>query len=247
MRREDKSLLGVTVKGKYTQHPLLRGYAQEKLMENTGELRESQRWHARYFLALVEAAEPHLTGPEQALWTQRLEDEYDNLHVVFTWAAENNTDTGLRLGAALWRFWVVRGHSLGGYKWAMAATLLSQAELRFTKSDAYEACLLLQKSLRLRYEISDRHGVAESWEALARFLLSASPEQSVRLLAAAQSLRAYLQIPLPPRNQGEHETSVVALCTALGEKVFAKAWSEGQGVEAALVQRKFDIDVGLFH
>jgi hypothetical protein len=85
-----------------------------------------QREHAHYFAALAEKAEPHLTGTHQVEWMVRLEDEHDNMRAVLQWAkekgqtgnreagegveAEEAAQTGLRLAAALWRFWQVRGY-----------------------------------------------------------------------------------------------------------------------------------------
>jgi predicted ATPase len=50
-------------------------YAREKLAES-GEGAVLAREHARYFQRLAEEAEPHLTGKEQQVWLDRLEDEY---------------------------------------------------------------------------------------------------------------------------------------------------------------------------
>src|SRR5207248_5877668 len=72
--------------------------------------------------------EPHLTRADQVAWLDRLEREHDNFRGAFRWSVERaaagelfdrdcshrqETDpgeVGLRLGGALWRFWVVRGY-----------------------------------------------------------------------------------------------------------------------------------------
>jgi len=52
-------------------------------LERQGELEDARRAHAHYYLMLVEQAEPHLLGPEQLLWLDRLEQELDNMRVTF--------------------------------------------------------------------------------------------------------------------------------------------------------------------
>jgi predicted ATPase/Tfp pilus assembly protein PilF len=112
-------------------------YAREKLAES-GEAAVLAREHARYFLRLAEEAEPHLIGKEQQGWLDRLEDEYENIRAVLVWAGEQATagdtgnqdgqrggeaaaaqgagaqaseaaEVGLRLAAALYRFWHTKG------------------------------------------------------------------------------------------------------------------------------------------
>jgi predicted ATPase/DNA-binding CsgD family transcriptional regulator len=95
----------------------LREYGLE-LLAATGELQSTQAVHARFFLALAEQAEPELKGPHQAVWVERLEQEHDNLRAALEWVLEGvageqaveRRDIALRLSAALWHFWEMRGH-----------------------------------------------------------------------------------------------------------------------------------------
>ncbi len=78
-----------------------------------------RRAHATYFLTMAERAEPELAGPEAGIWLDRLGIEHDNLRGALAWAMERgDADTGLRLVAAVFRFWVVRGHLREGRAWA---------------------------------------------------------------------------------------------------------------------------------
>ncbi|HEU5102807.1 MAG TPA: hypothetical protein VFU22_27485 [Roseiflexaceae bacterium] len=49
----------------------IREYALERL-EQRGELEAMRRWHAEYFLALAEEAEPELAGPRQVVWSSAM-------------------------------------------------------------------------------------------------------------------------------------------------------------------------------
>jgi predicted ATPase/class 3 adenylate cyclase len=89
----------------------IREFGLERLVES-GEEDVVRRQHARFFLALAEAAYPKLLGsPEQARCLERLEREQDNLRSAFTWLVEHEPATGLRLAVALARFWrLTLGH-----------------------------------------------------------------------------------------------------------------------------------------
>ncbi len=95
----------------------LREYAASQ--RAAGERAELERRYAGHFVALAERAEPHLRGPEQATWLERLEGEQDNFRaaLAFTWALENDPSAALRLAAALSPFWETRGHYAEGRDW----------------------------------------------------------------------------------------------------------------------------------
>ncbi|SDU46118.1 ATP-binding protein [Jiangella alkaliphila] len=77
--------------------------------------------HARTFLELAEAAEPHLRGHEQLTWLARLDAEHDNLAVALGWSAEHDPVLGLRLLTALTWHGHLRGQT--GERAAVAARL----------------------------------------------------------------------------------------------------------------------------
>lgn len=88
----------------------IRDFALERL-EASGEEDEIRRRHAMVFVALAELAQPHLLGAHQTTWLDRLEREHDNLRAAVAWAIERaQAEVAMRLGAALWRFWQMRGH-----------------------------------------------------------------------------------------------------------------------------------------
>jgi len=84
-------------------------YAGERLREEY-DAEATYRRLAAFLLAFAEAAEPHLTLEEQALWLDRCEREGPNLRRAIRWAVEaEEAEVGLRTAAALWRFWQLRG------------------------------------------------------------------------------------------------------------------------------------------
>jgi tetratricopeptide (TPR) repeat protein len=80
-----------------------------------GEEEEIRRRHLDNFLALAEAAEPELFGPDQIAWFARLEDEHDNLRAALAFALDSaDPAAALRLAVAVRRFWSIHGHLAEG-------------------------------------------------------------------------------------------------------------------------------------
>ena len=79
------------------------------------------RGHAAHFLGQAEETYPLLFGPASAKWLDGLESDHENLRRALDWwlAAPDGegVDGGLRLSAALWRFWAVRGYYAEGRAW----------------------------------------------------------------------------------------------------------------------------------
>jgi predicted ATPase/DNA-binding CsgD family transcriptional regulator len=102
----------------------IREFGREQLAAH-GELAGIREAHAAWCLALAEAAEPHLGGPEQGHWLARLETEHDNLRAALTWWYETgDAPHGLRLATALLRFWDTRDYMAEGQPRLMALLAL---------------------------------------------------------------------------------------------------------------------------
>ncbi|MCA1628356.1 MAG: tetratricopeptide repeat protein, partial [Acidobacteria bacterium] len=138
----DKSLLvsKEQANGEYRFRMLevVREYALESLAA-MGEVEAMRRRHAAYFLALGEAAEPHLQAAQSAEWLNRLEEEHDNLRAALQWSLENDTKTAARLAAAIWTLWNLHTHLTEGRRWLKAAlesgSLDAPAAVRFKLLD----------------------------------------------------------------------------------------------------------------
>jgi predicted ATPase len=92
----------------------VREYGLECLAAS-GEMEAARRAHALYYVALVEEAEPYLERAEQGPWLDLIEREMENVRAVFHWAlarGQEEITLVLRLGSALWQFWVKRGAPL---------------------------------------------------------------------------------------------------------------------------------------
>jgi predicted ATPase/Tfp pilus assembly protein PilF len=176
----DKSL-AMTEEGeaerRYRLLETIRQYSAEKLRE-TGEGDEPRRRHRDWFLALAEQAASALTGPEQGQWLERLEREHDNLRAALEEClAGGEAELGLRLGAALCRFWMMRGHlsegrqdlskllAAGGARTltvARAGAANGAGNLACSQGDYATARTLYEESLAIRREVGDQRGIAGS-------------------------------------------------------------------------------------
>lgn len=152
----------------------VREYAGGVLVERGTEV-GTKRTHAKYFLAFAEAAQPELIGPQQVEWLDRLETEHDNLRSTLEWSLEWGEGViALRLGIALWRYWMIRGHLAEGQQWLTlalavggaanpalrAAALRSLGNLMYQQANYEEARQLHEEALVLHRTLDDLVGVA---------------------------------------------------------------------------------------
>ena len=95
-----------------------RQYALDKLVSSS-EAQTFRSKHSEWFADLAETgAESMLGGPDQTRWFDRIGSELDNFRTALAWSlGDGDPALGLRLGAALSRFWEVRGHWTEGLGW----------------------------------------------------------------------------------------------------------------------------------
>ena len=105
---------------RFTMLETIREFAFARLAE-LGRETETRRLHAHYFRDLAESVETELQGPSSRRSLQQLAVEHHNLRTALSWAADNDNETLLRLAAALWRFWYIRGHLTEGRTWLARA------------------------------------------------------------------------------------------------------------------------------
>lgn len=165
---------------RFTMLETLREYGQEQLAL-CGEAGAIAHAHAACFLSLAEEAQHQLKGPNQAQWYARLEQEHGNVRAALQWALESGEiEIGMRLGAALWRFWQNCGHLTEGWGWLEAflalkgngnltelapvratvligAGVLAQQQRNYTRAEE-----LLTQGLEMRRGLGDMGGVASA-------------------------------------------------------------------------------------
>ncbi len=161
----------------------IREYALESLA-SLGETEAARRAHAAYFLRLAEEAEQGMTGPQQAVLLERLEQEHGNLRAAMQWStsqAEGGKVMALRLGGALFSFWYGRGYFSEGRDFLERALSRSDEVPAPVRAKALYAASQLQKvlgsldraeafceqSLALYRELGDAVGIASCLHLLA--------------------------------------------------------------------------------
>ena len=157
----------------------IQEYGTDRLTA-TGEEPAVRRAHAAHYLGLAEEAEPHLRGPEQGAWLERLESELGNLRAALRWFLDvGQPEAALRLGCLLRRFWYVRGHLAEGRRWLeealesgsadpveRARALRIAAMLAFYVGDLDRDEALAGQGLQISRELGDERGIAGSLAAL---------------------------------------------------------------------------------
>lgn len=102
----------------------IREYAAARLVAS-GEADALRDQWARYFVDFAEGAAPYLSGPAQLEWLDRIEAEAENVRAALSWTLASDTPArallGLRLTAALWRFWSTRSLAGEGPRWFAGA------------------------------------------------------------------------------------------------------------------------------
>jgi predicted ATPase/DNA-binding CsgD family transcriptional regulator len=227
----------------------IREFAAEQLAAS-GELAAARAGHARYFLGLAEAAEGAYMGPDLAPWLDRLEAELDNLRAALEWCrdAEADRETGLRLGAALWLFWDVRGYQregrarleaalaalpaadAAGRPAARAKALTMSGYLAMMQSDYAAGRPLAEAGAALAREGGDDAVVSRALEALAHGAIQELADEA-RTTALAQEALALA------RRRGDVYSAASALF-ALG----LLAWHRGDDARARAL---YEESVGL--
>jgi predicted ATPase/class 3 adenylate cyclase len=178
----DWSLLKPIGDGRFLMLETIREYALEAL-EQGGETEEVRDRHLDYFLALVEEAEPRLTGADQGEWYDRLAVEHDNVGEALSYACDSGDgERALMLAGTIWRFWWNRGYTVESAHWyarsfavasdvtpkARARGVFGAAHIAEARGDAEQARIDFEEAARLLGEIGETRWLILALTHLAR-------------------------------------------------------------------------------
>ncbi len=157
----------------------IREYALERLAQSNDEA-ATRRAHAAYYLVLAEEGAEDITS--QPEWLDRFEVEHDNFRLAIDYLIKTrDAEWGLRMGAALFRFWETREHLTEGRETIARLLALEGAErpklrarllfagavLAAAQGDYYGSALpLFEESLETCIKLNDNRGVAVALNAL---------------------------------------------------------------------------------
>ncbi len=160
---------------------VIREYALEKL-DGSGEADEIRNRHATHFVAMSESLERQI-GHADADTLECVDREHDNLRAVLSRSIENNdAEPGIRVAAAVWRFWMIRSHLAEGRSWldrllelpsgqtrdrTRARGLDAAASIAYWQNDYDLVQPYYEESLAIYRELDDAAGIAAQTYNLA--------------------------------------------------------------------------------
>ena len=111
----DKSLLRVSLTGRYDRHPLLYQFSRERLAESPAEADQTAERHALLFARLLDERTTDLQGPKHGEALAALEQELGNLRAAWRQAVRERRDQELaRMAAPLAALYDTRNAFLEG-------------------------------------------------------------------------------------------------------------------------------------
>jgi predicted ATPase/class 3 adenylate cyclase len=245
----DKSLLrqqlSPTDEPRFQMLESIRAFAFERLDEREPGLETRQR-HADYYLAQAEELSVQAFGADQRAALDTLEREHDNLRSAIAFAiAQSDAGRAMRLLAATWRFWQMRGYlpeardkaerilaMPGGPPEDRLKALDAAGGIAYWQGDVLPARAWYQQEATLAAELGDEHGLAEAMYNES-FTYTVDPN-----LLDQERGRELGQAALDRfRSLGDRQGEGKALWSVVNSYVF----SDDRGPAAALVEESIAI------
>ncbi|HEX6474516.1 MAG TPA: hypothetical protein VF114_05455, partial [Candidatus Limnocylindria bacterium] len=205
----------------------IRAFGLERLAEREPEA-ETRLRHLDYFLQLAEGLASKLFGDEQKAALDALEHDHDNLRAATSFAIEQADATrAMRLLAAMWRYWQMRGYLPEGHDRAAHILKLTGAPAE-VKQRAYDAAggiaywqgdmpaarVWYEKEQAIAQERGDEAGVAEAIYNES-FTYSLTPDEADKATTLAEDALARF------RRLGDRAGEGKALWGVVNSYVFA--------------------------
>ncbi|MFD4294291.1 ATP-binding protein [Rhodococcus sp. NPDC058505] len=169
----DKSILireEVDAGVRYRMLETIREYGRERLRD-AGEFTAMRRRHRDWYEGIAATAESEWIGPRQVDWIRRLDREQSNLReaIAFSVTEPGGVDGALRIGTAMYPYWLCRGMSSEGRHWLDRAldrgpdlpsldrvkALYVDSVLAGTQGDLRRAADLVARCRRVAAELRD--------------------------------------------------------------------------------------------
>jgi predicted ATPase/class 3 adenylate cyclase len=203
--------------GRFLMLETIREFARD-LLERSDEFGELRDRHLGFFLDLVLAAEPNLTGPDQRQWYDRLAAEHDNLREAIAYACNGGDgERAQMLSGTIWRFWWNRGYTVEAAHWYERALALDGETTTKARARAEFGAAHVAESL------GDSHETRHRFERAAELLREAG---EIRWLILALTHLALAYHTLGDRGRAD----------SLNAKALALARSSGDIRGAAIVK-----------
>ncbi len=201
----DKSLLRKreTEQGpRYWMLESIREYAAG-LLEQGDERQDIRERHFSFYLALVEEAEPNLTGSEQRRWYERIGVEEDNIREALTYVCDRGDgERALMLAGTIWRFWWSRGQIAEASRWyervfavaanasetARARGLFGAAHMAEARGDVDRARTQFEESAGLLRRLGEIRWLILALAHLSGTYVDSDPQHAKAILTEALGL-----------------------------------------------------------
>lgn len=179
-----RAMADATDEPRYALLETIREFGLDQLAA-TGEADNARERHALYFAALAGRIDPDIDSPEATAWLPRLDFDRANFQAALAWLIEHReAEDALRLAAALWSYWQIRGdlsEGRNGLSGALtlpgpvpplvrADALWKLGYLQFYLGDFTAARDHLEQGVALFEVAGDRPGMATALDSLGNVL-----------------------------------------------------------------------------
>jgi predicted ATPase/class 3 adenylate cyclase len=187
---------------RYWMLETIREYAGD-LLDRGDERQILQERHFGFYLALVDQAEPNLTGSEQRWWYEHVASEQDNVREALTYVCDRGDgERALMLAGTIWRFWWTRGQIDEASRWyerafavaantseiARARGLFGAAHMAEARGDGDQARIQFEESATLLRRIGETRWLILALAHLSGRYVDSDPRHAKGILIEALGL-----------------------------------------------------------